>query len=406
MTFFAGLKRGIESPAQPLTSTALIEALDGTPAASGVSVNAKTVLGIPSVWRAVRLRSGAGAALPLHTFRIGTRERVVSRLIEKPHPDMTEYEHREWCWQSLDLWGNVFCLKQRNDMGVVTALIPLPASSVKVGRVYRDRDTPTGKVFEVTDEKGRKWPLTSYEVWHVPGFSTDGVAGISPVSVARQSMGLALAADQYGAEFFAKGAMLSGVLSSDLKLEDGVAEKIKGRWKHLVAGKAHEIAVLGSGLKFQPVQIPNTDAQFLESRQFQISEVARWYGIPPFMLFDIAKSTSWGTGIEQQGIGFVVYTMNPDLTRFEQRYSAEIAPARAYAKHMVQGLMRGDSAQRATYYRTMREIGVLSADDIRDLEDMAPLPDGIGQTYIQPLNMGELGQGDDPTTPPPEEDDE
>lgn len=397
MSFFGGLvRRGIENPAVPLTSSALIGHLGIETAVSGVSVTPSTVLGIPSVWRAVRLRSGTGASLPLHAFKMGTRERVVSRLIEAPHPDMTEFEHREWCWQSLDLWGNVFCLKQRNDMGVVTALIPLPASSVKVGRVYRDRDTPSGKVFEVTDEHGRKWPLTSYEVWHVPGFSTDGVAGIPPVSVARQSLGLALAADRHGAEFYAKGAMLSGILSSEHKLEDGVAEKVKARWKNLVAGNAHEVAVLGSGLKFQPVQMPNSDAQFLESRQFQVSEIARWFGVPPFMLFDVEKSTSWGTGIEQQGIGFVVYTMQSDLTRFEQRYSNEVAPARAYVKHMVQGLMRGDAKTRGAFYRIMREIGVFNVDDIRDLEDLAPLPDGIGQTYLQPLNMGELGP------PPPE----
>jgi HK97 family phage portal protein len=394
VSFFGSLvRRSIESPAVPLTSTALLEYLDLPGNLAGVTVSPKTVLGIPAVWRSVRLRSGSGAALPLHTFRMGTRERVVARLIERPHPDMTEFEHREWCWQSLDLWGNVYCLKVRNEMGVITALLPLSPSSVKVGRVYADRDTPTGKVFEVTDDQGRRWPLTSYEVWHVPGFSTDGVIGLSPVSILRQSLGLALAADQHGAEFYAKGNMLSGILSTDARIDPDTAEKVKARWKSLVAGKAHEVAVLGAGLKFQPVQMPNTDAQFLESRKFQVTEIARAFGIPPYMLYDVEKSTSWGTGIEQQGIGFVVYTMQPDLVRFEQRYTAEIAPARAYAKHMVQGLMRGDSAQRAAFYRTMREIGAMNVDTIRDLEDMPPLPDGLGQSYVQPLNMGELGEG-------------
>ncbi|HXH33538.1 MAG TPA: phage portal protein, partial [Plantibacter sp.] len=121
---------------------------------------------------------------------------------------------------------------------------------------------------------------------------------------------------------------------------------------------------------------------------------ARWFGIPPFMLFEVEKSTSWGTGIEQQGIGFVVYTLQPDLIRFEQRYSNEVASARAYAKHMVQGLMRGDAAARGEYYRTMREIGVFSPDDIRELEELPPLPAGIGDKYIQPLNYGDLGTGD------------
>jgi len=391
-SFFAPLlKRGVENPAVPLTSESLIDVLGEGRTVAGHSVSSRSVLGIPAVWRAVRIRSGVGAMLPLQSFRLNTRRRVVSRLLDTPHPDLTQFEHREWCWQSLDLHGNVWCFKLRNQMGVVTALVPVNPSAVQVGPVDRDELTPDGRIYLVTLDSGRQVPMTSYELWHVRGFSTDGLVGIPPVSILRQGFGEMLAAQHHAADFFGKGGIVAGVLASDAKLDPGVAEKVKERWRKMVSGGSNEVAVLGAGLRFQPVQMPNRDAQFLESRKFQISEVARAFGIPPFMLYDVEKSTSWGTGIEQQSIGWVVYGLQPDLTRFEQRYTRDVVPPRAYAKHRVEGLLRGDSKARAAFYSVMRNIGALNVDEIRDLEDREPLPDGAGQTYLQPLNMAPLG---------------
>ncbi len=395
MSFFGALleRRSVENPLRPLTDASLVEALgESYGNDAGVSVTTKSVLGIPAVWRAVKLRAGTGASLPLHTFRAGTRQRAVSRLLEKPHPDMTEFELREWMWQSLDLWGNVYLFKQRNQAGVITALLPISASAVKPGRVKADRDVPSGKVFEVTGDNGVKIPWTGREVLHIPGFSPDGVAGIAPVSIARQSFGMTIAAERHGARMFGGGALVSGVLTVDAKLDEDSAKRVKQRWRDMVSsGRANEIAVLGAGAKFQPVQMPNSDAQFLESRKFQVSEVARWFGIPPHMLYDVDRSTSWGTGIEQQGIGFVVYSLRPDLVRFEQRLTAEATPPGTYARHVVEGLLRGDSKSRAEFYRVMIGLGVMNRDEVRDLEDKEPLPDGAGEDFVQPLNMGVVG---------------
>ena len=180
---------------------------------------------------------------------------------------------------------------------------------------------------------------------------------------------------------------------------DDTAELIKARWKRSVGGigKAHDIAVLGAGATFQPVTMPNSDAQFIESRRFQIAEVGRWFGLPGHMLNDTEKSTTWGSGIEHMSIGFVVYTLRPTwLTRFEQRITKEATPPGVYAEYSVEGLLRGDSAARASFYRIMREVGAMSANDIREKENMPPVADG--DTLLQPMNLEPLGTVNDAST--------
>jgi HK97 family phage portal protein len=152
------------------------------------------------------------------------------------------------------------------------------------------------------------------------------------------------------------------------------------------------VIVLDSGAKFHQLSIPPADAQFLESRRFQIAEIARMFGVPSHMLMDTERSTSWGTGIEQQSIGFVVYTLRPWLTRVEQRVSRLVRPHAAYARYAVEGLLRGDSAQRAAFYKAMWEIGVYNTNEIRALEERSPVDEG--NTRYRPLNMGELGSTD------------
>ncbi|MBK8399934.1 MAG: phage portal protein, partial [Propionivibrio sp.] len=164
-------------------------------------------------------------------------------------------------------------------------------------------------------------------------------------------------------------------------------------------GSAHGTIVLDSGAKFHQLTIPPVDAQFLESRAFQVSEVARIFGVPPHMLMDTEKSTSWGTGIEQQSIGWVVYTLRPWLTRLEQRITKLVRPSKLYVKFRVEGLLRGDSAQRAAFYRAMWSLGALSTNEIRALEDMDPVEGG--DVRYRPLNMGVLGTADSANVPDP-----
>lgn len=403
----SAIRRSIENPAVPLTSAALSDLLSGgQQTASGISVTTESALGMPAVWRAVNLISSVSASLPLKTYRKSTKDRAVVRLLDNPHPDKTQFELWEYAYTSVGLWGNSYQRKVRNESGIVSWLDPVPPSSVKVGRVKADEYTPDGKIFEVTLEDGGTIPLTSRDILHIPGFGYDGRVGCSPVRMARQTIGLGLALEQSGANLFGSGNLLSGILQTEQIIDDEQATRLKTRWRQANSGlsSAHDIAVLGAGASFQPITMPNSDAQFIESRRFQIAEVGRWFGLPGHFLGDTEKSTTWGTGIEHMSIGMVVYTLKPSwLTRFEQRITKEATPPGIYAEYDVRGLLQGDSAARGAYYQIMRGVGALNADDIRGFENMPPIPGGAGQSYLQPLNMAPLGsETDEPQQDPAE----
>lgn len=391
----------LENPAVPLTSTTLVDWLGGPKVASGVSVTEKSALGMPAVWRAVNLIAGTAAALPLHAYRRSDDVRVPldsgqgAELLDNPARDMTAFEFWELMYAHICLWGNAYARKLYDRNGVLRELFPVHPGRVQVGRA----------------QDGSKWyqldgdaeqPLNDDLILHIPGFGYDGVVGCSPIRAARQGIGLALAAEEYGGRLFGSGSLQTGILQTEQRLEEEQADAMKARWKAKMTGlqHAHEIAILDSGAKWQSLSIPPEDAQFIESRRFQISEVARMYGVPPHMLMDTDKSTSWGTGIEQQTIGWVVFTLQPNyLARVEQRMSKMLRPGPVYARYGLEGLLRGDSQQRAAFYTQLWNIGVLSTNDIRKLEDLPDVKGG--DVRYRPLNMGVLGEADPAPAPEP-----
>lgn len=384
------------SPSGPLPTP--VDSLDLLPrrAAAGVDVSERTALQVGAVWRAVNLIAGTASSLPLRTYRDGTRERVPS-VVDDPHPDLTTFELLETLWFSLLLWGNSYHQKIRDRDGKVVELWPLPASHMQVGRVEPSNDFPGGKLFRLTDGKGNSHILSARDVFHVPGPGYDGVCGVSPIRLASQGIGLAMAAEEYGARLFGSGSLMAGILQTEQRLDAVQAQTLKDRWQASVAGlrRSHEIAVLGSGAKFQPVTMPNTDAQFLESRKFQVTEVARWFGIPPHLLFDLEKTSSWGTGVEHQSIGFVVYTLRPWLSRVEQRITKELTGPDVYTEFTVEGLLRGDSQARAAFYRSMVEIRAMNPNEVRARENLEPYEGG--DVYANPnITTGETGDEVDP----------
>jgi HK97 family phage portal protein len=393
-------RANLENPGIPLTATSLINWMSGPPVEAGVVVSEKSSLGMAAVWRAVNLIAGTCASLPLHAYTQtddGVRTSVPSgqagpRLLAKPHPDLTPYELWEVEFVHALLWGNAYLQTLRNEAGQIAELWPVHPSRVKAGRA---RDTTKMYVVDGNEEN----PFTDREILHIPGLGYDGIRGLSPIQCARQGIGLSMAAERYGAKLFGSGSLASGLLTTDASLTEPQATALKERWAQKTSGlqNAHEVAVLDNGAKFQQLTIPPEDAQFIESRRFQISEVARIFGVPPHMLMETDKSTSWGTGIEQQGIGFVVYTLRPWLTRFEQRISRILTPTATFASFTVEGLLRGDSTQRAAFYTSMWNIGAYSTNDIRRLENQPPV-DG-GDIRYRPLNMGELGQPDPAASP-------
>lgn len=389
---FGLFNRSIENPALPLTNLALLDYLGMTNSSdAGVPVTPQGSLAMSAVWRGTVLISQLGGALPMHTYE--GDDKVDTPLLDNPHPDLTTYEFWRLGYVHRCLWGNCYYQKIRDNMRRVRWLYPMSPWRVKVGKARKPVEgNPTGKVFEFTDDSGNHHELTPNEVFHIPGFGYDGVTGVSPVRAATNAIGLALAAEQSAGRLFASGNLLSGVLQTEQRLNRDQADALQKRWREKFSGsgRAHEVAVLDAGTSFESMTMPSADAQMLESRDFQVTELARFFGVPPYLMFQTMKSTSWGTGLEQQATGFVKFDLHPGwLAPTEQRVTKDLLPSGRRAKYAVEGLLRGDTQSRAEFYRVMREVGAFSANDIRRLEDLPPVQDGDG--LLQPMNMAPLG---------------
>ena len=358
---------------------------------SGKSVSQTSALSVTAVYSCVRILSEAIAGLPLHTYKCksnGGKEKAIDHplyfiLHDEPNPEMTSFVFRETMMSHLLLWGNAYAQILRNGKGDVIALYPLAPNRMTVdrasnGRIYytystSDDDNPKLK------SKGQVY-LKAEDVLHIPGLGFDGLVGYSPIAMARNAIGMAMACEEYGAKFFANGASPSGVLEHPSTIKN--PDKLRESWNSLFKGSSnsHQIAVLEEGLKYQPVSISPNEAQFLETRKFQINEIARIFRIPPHMIGDLEKSSF--SNIEQQSLEFVKYTLDPWVTRWEQsicrRLFKDSEKAEYFVKFNVDGLLRGDYQSRMNGYATGRQNGWLSANDIRELENMNQIPDELG----------------------------
>lgn len=380
-------RTSIESPALPLTSTALVNWLGGTPTYAGVAVNERNAVRFIAVYRAVSLVSGVIASMDLKVRR-GTSI-VQTAIAADPHPDMTAFEFWERVfWQEL-LSGDAFASKLKITRGPragdVIGLDPYPMGTVHPRRVKRTTKNPWGKEFDVDLDDGHK-VLTPFDVWHVPGPGYEGEQGLSPIGVARQSLGIGLAAEEFGGRHFGSGSLVSGVLQTDAAVDQGVAETIKARFLEKTRGRDrfHDVAVLDRGLKFVPIGVSPKDAMFLEAIDATVVDVARLYGLPPHLLADVERSTSWGTGIEQQNLALIAFTLGPWMTRAEQRFSKELLPRGMNADFDTASLLRGDLKTRMAAHRDAIWAGFKQPAEARADEGMPPV-DGLDKFYV-PLN--------------------
>lgn len=380
-----------ENPSISLSDASLLTIFGGQPTSSGVQVNESGAFSSSiAVYRAIALLSGLIAGLPLEAFRIANKTPVVvAPLTDHQGVAYTQFELWELVAAHLLGWGNAYVEKVRDSMGRIDYLRPLYPERVKPRLMPGDNGLPPAKVFEVTTEIGKPpTPYTSYELMHIPGLGYDGLMGLSPIGVARQAVGIANAAEDLAGRLYANGNLMSGILTTDRVLEQGQADALKTRWREKMLGAkhAHDVAVMDAGTKFQPLSISPEDAQFLQTRRWQTTEIARLYGIPPHLLGDVERSTSWGTGIEQQNIGLVMYTVRSWLHRIEQRVSLEIVqPQTQVARFNVNGLLRGDAAGRASYYASGIQWGWLTRNEARSGENMQPI-DGLDEP-LTPVNM-------------------
>lgn len=369
--------------------------LEGGAVTAGVPVNDNSALQLTAFYACVRLLADSIGSLPWDAYRkrSGTREEVDPQpsLLRDPCPGMTSFEWKHVMVVSLAMRGNFYGLVTTRDrLEYPTAILPLHPDQV---RIDRDPDTFEKRAWI----NGKRYPMG--DLFHVKAFTLPGAdEGLSPVSMAGQSLGLGMAAERFGAKWFAEGAAPSSVLETDAALTDEQVRRVQQTWVASHGGRRLP-AVLSGGFTWKPITITPEESQFLETRKMQVTEIARLFGVPPHMIGDLEKSTSWGTGIEQQSIGFVTYTLRPWLSRIEAALS-QIVPGGQFVKFNVDGLLRGDIKSRYEAYRVAVEGGWMSPDEVRELEDRAPIPGGVGKGFRQPLNFGPLG-ADPAITPSP-----
>lgn len=391
----------------------LVNALTlGGPTATGIHVTPDRAMQLSAVWACVRLIAETVASLPLEVYRRlpdGGRERAADhpmrkRLHSEPNETMTSFVAREMLATQLLLTGNCYAPILRTFGNVEDPeILPVPSRGVRVRRA-----TSGELVYDVTLPDGKTLnPIPQANMLHVPGLSFDGVLGVSPIRYAAQSIGLGLAAEQYGASFFGNGSTPAGYIKVPGSLNPEQAKAMREAWYAAYGGlrNANRTAVLFENAEFHRTGVPPEEAQFIQTRKLQAADIARWYRVPLHMIGELDRATF--SNIEHQQLEFVTHTLRPWLVRFEQELNRKLFPSRTtgepnalYCEFNVDGLLRGDIKTRGDYYVRGRQWGWLSVNDIRRRENMEPV-DG-GDVYLTPLNMVRAGDepGRDPAADP------
>ena len=402
MGIFSGLFRSRDKPQDRTAGSGYAFYFGGT--TSGKAVTERSAMQMTAVYSCVRILAEAVAGLPLHLYRYkedGGKEKALDHplyllLHDEPNPEMSSFVFRETLMTHLLLWGNAYAQIIRNGKGEVIALYPLMPNRMVVdrdihGQLYYQYTRSTE---EAPTMKGVTVNLPPSDVLHIPGLGFDGLVGYSPIAMAKNAIGMAIACEEYGAKFFANGAAPGGVLEHPGTIKD--PQRVRESWQSTFggSGNSNKIAVLEEGMKYTPIGISPEQAQFLETRKFQINEIARIFRVPPHMVGDLEKSSF--SNIEQQSLEFVKYTLEPWLVRWEQSIQRTLfspeEKKRYFAKFNVEGLLRGDYASRMSGYATARQNGWMSANDIRELENMDRIPaEEGGNLYLINGNMLPLG---------------
>lgn len=372
----------------------LIDLLGGTQSKAGAKVNINTALQVIAVYAAVKLLSETIASLPLPVFKRlerGKEKAYKHPLYEVLHdianPEQTSFEFMQTLMVNMLLTKGGFAEIVRNGAGRVAELWPIPSD-----RIYFERDPETKKlVYFITAPDGN-YKLRHDQVLHIKNMSLDGINSFEPIALAKEAFGLAIATEEFGARFFSQGTHSGGIAEYPRGLKDDAFKRYKESFHEAYSGltNSNRIVFLEEGLKFHKIDTPPEASQFIETRKFQVIEVARFFNVPPHMIMDLEKATF--SNIEQQAISFVVYTLRPWLVKIEQAIFKDLLSPNErkthFAKFNVDGLLRGDFKTRMEGYARSRQNGWMSANDIRELEDMNPIPsDQGGDLYLVNGNM-------------------
>lgn len=367
---------------------------------AGKNVTERSAMQMTAVYSCVRILAEAVAGLPLHLYKYkedNGKEKAIDHTLyhllhDEPNPEMSSFVFRETLMTHLLLWGNAYAQIIRNGKGEVIALYPLIPNRMTVnrdenGQLYYEYLSASD---DINSNSSRTVVLMPRDVLHIPGLGFDGLVGYSPIAMAKNAIGMAIACEEYGAKFFANGAAPSGVLEHPGTIKD--PKKVREAWQSQFGGSSNagRVAVLEEGMKYTPISISPEQAQFLETRKFQINEIARIFRIPPHMVGDLEKSSF--SNIEQQSLEFVKYTLDPWVIRWEQSLMRALLSndekREYFIKFNLEGLLRGDYESRMKGYSIGRQNGWMSANDIRELENLDRISreDG-GDLYLVNGNM-------------------
>lgn len=379
---------------------------------AGVSVDHDNALTYAAVWACVRIISETIAMLPCHVY-----ERKRDSASDEPEQNILRFDHPvDWLismqpnpeidagvfWETIIAhcltWGNGYAEIERDNAGRIVNLWQITPDRVKPDRVNR-----TGRIiYDVQNSGGGNTILEQRDMLHIHGIGYDGLQGYSVVAMAAQSIGLGMAADQFGSSFFGNGTEPAGILTHPGTLKQDAYDRIKKSWteSHQGPANARKPAILEEGMKWERLSVPPEDAQFLQTRQHQVNEICRWYRVPPHKVADLLRSTN--NNIEHQSIEFVTDTIQPWATRIERAINTQILGSqqrgRMYAKISLQALLRGDTAARGEFYTKLFQMGALSPNEIRALEEMNPV-EGGNKRFVQ-LNLTTLDKAGEQPEPP------
>ncbi|KFC87645.1 phage portal protein [Hafnia alvei] len=357
---------------------------------AGKRVSPKLAMQLTAVFGCVRVLAESVGMLPCSLYeqldrgsKKAIKERLYKLLSVKPNGYMTPQEFWELLIACLCLRGNFFAYKVMA-LGEVVELLPLDP-----GSVVAKLNSQWEPVYQVTFPDGSSDTLSQKEIWHVRIFTLDGLNGLSPIAYARQAIGLGMATEEHGSRLFSNGAVTSGVLETDQTLSDEAFNRLKTDFedRHQGLSNAHKPMILEMGLKWNQISLSAEDAQFLETRKFQLEEICRIFRVPMHLVQNTDRATF--NNIENLGIGFINYSLVPYLTRIEQRINLGLVKAskqgQLYAKFNVGALLRGDMKSRFEAYATAINWGMYSPNDCLELEDRNPRPGG--DVYLTPMNM-------------------
>jgi HK97 family phage portal protein len=368
---------------------------------SGIAVNETSALYSTAVFACIRLLSDTLASLPCPVYKRKIprgKERAqdypLYKLIHtKANPIMPAFTWRETMMGHILGWGNCYSEIEYGENGYPIALWPL-----RPDRTRAERDRVTKELYYVTQIDGVEYKLPKFRVLHIPGLGFDGIKGYSPITLAREAIGLSMATEEFGARYFGSGAHPGAVVTrpleapimEDQKSIDSLRNYLTDAYGGL--GKSHRLMLLEEGMDIKNIGIPPEDSQFLETRQFQVTEIARFFGVQPHLIGDLTKSTN--NNIEEQAIEFVVYTLRPWLVRWESYLNLDLIPEEHqdtyFCEFLIDGLLRGNFKDRSEGLQVQRRNGIISANDWCEIENKNPLPGEKGDIYIVETNMQSL----------------